>query len=112
MGKRSKAENIALLKARTDALVVGIQLGMETADRTMGPDAERGAKVLEGAREGNVATHGTVEEKQARWDAMQERLNELMLADEPMGITTAREKIAREFGCSAKTVQRHTVSPI
>ena len=106
--KRTRAEKLASLKLRAEALNIGLQVGREAAGRSLGPDAERGQKVVQAARLGHAATYGTAEEKRVRWAAMQQLLDSLTSGSGALPAMVARKRVAGEFNCCVRTVQRHT----
>ena len=75
------------------------------------PDTVRGEKILLNAKEGHQQVHGSHEQKGKRWAEYQDALEEVMSANPDMYVTAARREVAEKFGCSPKTVERHTTNP-
>lgn len=74
-------------------------------------DADRGAKSPDSGRKGHNAVHGDPAEKQSRWQEYQNALEGLLERSPRLSLTEARRRVADTFGCSPKTVARHTVNP-
>lgn len=73
--------------------------------------APRGEKVLIGASRGHEGTHGTDEDKRARWEELQNELEQVMADNRNLSLTGARHRVAKTKGCSYRTVLRHTKDP-
>lgn len=70
-----------------------------------------GVKTVQGGRKGHEQVHGTEVEKQARWDNLQSKLNEIMTRSPRISLTQARKEVAQELDVSFSTVRRHTRAP-
>ncbi|MCH2391816.1 MAG: hypothetical protein MK238_04705 [Nitrospinales bacterium] len=71
----------------------------------------RGKKVLNSAKKGHVATHGTEQEKKERWAKMQTEINKLHNKKPHLTYTSLLEIAAKKFNVTPKTIQRHTTNP-
>ena len=71
----------------------------------------RGKKVLNSAKKGHVATHGTEQEKKERWAKMQTEINKLHNKKPHLTYTSLLESAAKKFNVNPKTIQRHTTNP-
>ena len=74
-------------------------------------DMSAGARTRRGAISAHQATHGSREAKVRRWQQYQSALNDLLERRPHLSTTQARSLVAEAFGCSPKTVTRHTVNP-
>jgi hypothetical protein len=74
-------------------------------------DALRGKKVLEGARSGHEARYGTTEEKLARLTGYQAFIDAAHARRPGRSYEALVEDACKHFGCSAKTIKRHTKNP-
>jgi len=72
----------------------------------------RGKKVLNSAKEGHVATHGTKQEKKKRWGEYQIEVNALHVKKPNLNYASLCMNIANKFGVSEKTIQRRTTNPL
>lgn len=70
------------------------------------PDAARGARILASARKGHEATHGTPEQKKARWAKYASRFEQLATAHPRWSTEQICTEVGKEYGVSAKTVRR------
>ena len=76
-------------------------------------DAWRGQKVLEGAKDGCAAVHGSEEERNRLYVSYQQAVDEKHL--ERPDIKSWRQLsrlIAGQFGCCSRTIRRHTENPL
>ena len=71
----------------------------------------RGKKVLNSAKEGHVAIHGTEQEKKERWAKMQTEINKLHNKKPHLTYTSLIEITAKKFSVKPKTIQRQTTNP-
>ncbi len=69
-------------------------------------DAERGVKTVRSAAEGHAVTHGTSEEKRARWSEYCLCWDKVRAEQPHMSKRAIDELVATEFRCSSKTIQR------
>jgi hypothetical protein len=69
-------------------------------------DTQRGRKTIEGAAAAHVATHGTSEDREAKYRAWQADVDRQI--KDGLTITSARRNTAERFGVDPKTVERHT----
>jgi len=72
------------------------------------PHINRGYKVLKGAKLGHEHTHGTPEDIDMRRKKYHDRCVELLEADQTLGLTKVRKKVADIFDVGYKTVERAT----
>ena len=71
----------------------------------------RGKKVLNSAKEGHVAIHGTMHEKKKRWAKMQTGINKLHRQNPFETYDWLCISLAEEFKCSKRTIERNTTNP-
>jgi len=69
-----------------------------------------GWSVLHGAIKGHEAVHGTAEQKSQRWAKYQEAYDRLRRDKPTLSKRRCYELVGKQFGVSAKTVQRHVKS--
>jgi len=72
-------------------------------------DIERGLRVINGARSAHAMIHGTPEQKKKRWAEYQTAVDQCRADNPAWGITAIQSKVAENFDCSLKTIQRHTI---
>ena len=72
--------------------------------RPHGPNALTGKKVSRGAELGQEITHGTKEEKQARWDEYCDKFD-AVYPDQVSKKTAAYKRVAFELGVAWRTIQ-------
>lgn len=75
------------------------------------PHIKRGQKTLRAARKGHEVTHGTKEEKQARWDEMRRTFDALHAKHQLWTYEELKRQTAKRHKCSSKTVGRHCSNP-
>ena len=80
-------------------------LWMETNGKLK--DAARGDKVLQAARKGHAAVHGTKEEKQARRAAHRAAFDEVRVNHPCRSKEWICAHLAKRFGVCSKTIKRH-----
>lgn len=73
-----------------------------------GKDAARGRKNVDGAKKGHEETHGTPEEKAARWAGYQAALERVHEEHPTRLIGACQQQVADDAGVSLKTIKRHT----
>jgi hypothetical protein len=76
-------------------------------------DTRRGEKILAASKEGHRVVHGSPKEKAARYAAYQKAVDAKHLAKP--AITSWRQLsglVAKDSGCSGRTIRRHTKNPI
>jgi len=73
--------------------------------------ALRGRKVGKGGKKGHEKAHGTPEKKQQKWAAYQDALEKLAAKNQHWSLTGLRKEVAKQFGVSFKTIERHTTPP-
>ena len=99
-----------LQRAQLDISKLGeclIRLGMVYQRITMRRstrDVQRGIKVMKGARAGHQETHGDSKAKEQKWSAMVDAFKSHVCLG--VGKTAAYRKVAEQFKCSSRTVQR------
>lgn len=71
-------------------------------------DIRRGIKIHKSSQLGHKIIHGTEEEKNERWREYQLECEKLHHKNPALGITDIREDLAKRFGVSFKSIQRHT----
>ncbi|PZP40268.1 MAG: hypothetical protein DI585_01450 [Pseudomonas fluorescens] len=76
-----------------------------------GPIGITGYKVKAGQHMGHNSTHGTLEEKQARWNSFQTTVNELCQKHPQLSLTRIRQLAAQAHSVSFKTIQNRTFDP-
>jgi hypothetical protein len=69
-----------------------------------------GKKTKAGGKKGHEKAFGSETEKLAKRIAYQQSVNEILSSDPNINLTRAREKVAKKFGVSTKTIQRATSS--
>jgi len=90
-----------------------IQKYIDQADDCLkAPALMTGWKVRAASKQGHEAIHGTKEEKQQKWARYQQAVNQCHEENLQWGITAIHSKVAEDFDCSTKTIQRHTQNPI
>lgn len=100
-----------------DLAMKGIQLGlaiMEAHTRTYTRPAAIGYAVQNGGNDGAKQTHGTKNEREARYEAMRQRYEELRASGLVSGHHEITERIGKEFGISGRRIRDHvpnTISP-
>lgn len=115
-GARAAVHAVEGMRA-AQALVVlerAIGLGVNLARAHAEPweaCAATGEKVQRAAREGHASTHGTPEEKAARWAEYQSAVDTILERAPRLSLTDARKRAAREMGVSYNTIRRHTADP-
>lgn len=72
------------------------------------PDIKRGRKVLQGARAGNVATHGNSESKAIRWEKYKDDCISVATDHPYWNLKMIRGRVAINHGVSVKTIARNT----
>ena len=72
------------------------------------PHMVRGWRIVEDAKKGHEAVHGTAAEKLQRWDKYQVELEAAHERHPERGIMDLQRIVARCHGVSLRTVQRHT----
>lgn len=75
------------------------------------PLAKSGWRVKKGAAAGHQATHGTNEEKKARWGQQQEKVDEIRLKHPNWPKSEVARLAAKECGCSPRTIRRNCTVP-
>ena len=71
----------------------------------------RGKKILDAAKQGHVATHGTQQEKNQRWKNMQTEIDKLYSKKPHLSYANLCKNVADKLNVSPKTIQRHAVNP-
>lgn len=72
------------------------------------PHARRGKKTLSGSRKGHQTTHGSDDEKQARWSQYAAACIQKK-SDHPLwSLTQVRKSVADDVGCSPRTITERT----
>lgn len=71
----------------------------------------RGYKTLHSAKIGHEKTHGSKEEKAAKWDKYQIKVDELRQSHPRWSWTEVQRHAANHFGVCEKTIFRHTHDP-
>ena len=67
-------------------------------------DVQRGVKVMKGAKAGHRDTHGDSQAKEQKWSAMVGAFKTHVCLG--LGKTAAYRKVAEQFKCNPRTVQR------
>lgn len=88
-----------------DSVALGDRAGLMSL---AGADAVRGKKILESARAGHEAVHGTKREKEERKVKIIAECRLVGKLNKTWGLTTIRTQVAENLKISAKTVQRAT----
>lgn len=94
-----------------EAAFVGFQLGTiseRIAVRPLEPHVVRGLKTLNSSKKAHIKTHGTPEEKQARWIEYRQKLDEYRVRNPSVSFTEAQRRIAKQLGISFNTIRNHT----
>jgi hypothetical protein len=73
--------------------------------------AERGRRVLRGAKSGHNAVHGTKEVKLARWAAYKDTLDDLRAKHPSWSYEELKRRTAKKHKCNPKTIGRHCPNP-
>jgi hypothetical protein len=73
--------------------------------REFEPHAERGIKVLDGAKSAGAETN---RKNQKKRPAFQADVDAILATNPPFGITEARRRVAKKHGVSFETVKNHT----
>lgn len=108
---RKSAEDGKGLEAGRCGVYMG-QLWVEAAMKFRWEEhALRGKKSPVSGRKGHEHTHGTAEQKQARWDSYQTDLAALMDKNSSLGVKEARRKVAKKHNVCYDTVRRNTIDP-
>ncbi len=100
MGRHDEAEQWAFL--------AGLLFGVAGVKFEWESDAMRGEKVRFGGKAGHEATHGTPEEKKARWDRHQTAVNEAREQNPAASKAEVRRIASEKTGVSVSTLRRHT----
>ena len=72
------------------------------------PDAGRGKKVLDGAKQSHEQTHGTPEQKQRKWTEYQKEVDHLCKLHSNWSKANIYLIVSRKFGVASRTIRRHT----
>jgi hypothetical protein len=91
-------------EAMAKAFAVGELIKEAWIKEVWEPDALRGVKLVESARQGHVAVHGTEESKAARRDACLRTYRQSLA--EGLSRMAAYEAAAKKHGVGTKTIQR------
>jgi hypothetical protein len=75
------------------------------------PHTERGLKNLEGIKKAHENLYGTEDEKRDRWENYQLYIDKLHTRRKSLSYSDLKEKTAKHFGCTSKTIDRHTNNP-
>lgn len=79
--------------------------------KAYGVDITRGKKVFQSAKRGHKQTHGSDEEKRARYDDYQQAVNMAMDGNPALSYTEACKLIARRKKVHFNTIINHTKNP-
>jgi len=101
--------DIEVLTRFFTAVGLGCDIGLAfLTDPEHAANAKRGEKILDSARKGHEATHGTFEEKEARHTLIRQTCEQVAEAHPSWGLTAIRQETSERLGISLKTVQRAT----
>lgn len=76
------------------------------------PDAGRGKKVMDAAKQGHEQTHGTAEQKQRKWAEYQKEVDRLRMLHPNWSKANINHRVATKFDVVPRTIRRHTqISP-
>ena len=71
------------------------------------PYIRRGMKLIDSAKKGHAAVHGTAAQKQAKRQTMLSVCKRISIENPRWGITSILEQAQSELGCSVRTIQRN-----
>ena len=77
----------------------------------IGDAAERGRRVLRGAKRGHISTHGTEENKRDKWAAYKATFDDLHAKHPHLSYEELKRRTAKKHGRSSKTIGRHCPNP-
>lgn len=93
----------------------GISFGMVYAEASLKFQWEKyalvGKKTVDGGKRGSQIHHGSSIERSEKYAMYQSELENICKANPKLGITKAREMIAKKHNVSSKQIQRHTYNP-
>lgn len=99
----------SLLTALVDRNALGDEMfnKMVLMLKQLDPHIRRGQKVIQSAKKGHAAVHGTVAEKRRKTKQMLEVCTRIALAHPKWLVTSILEEASSELGCATRTIRRH-----
>lgn len=92
-------------------ILIAIELGMLAAELGLKPnlpDILRGKKIVEGARKGHEATHGTKEKKHAEWAEWQRAVDEFRERNPAWSRREVARHVGEKFDITERTIRKRT----
>ena len=74
-------------------------------------DRLRGQRVLQAAKDGHTAVHGTLTQRQARYAQYQATVDEIHRKNPRLSWTELSNRAGRVHGCAGRTIRRHCRQP-
>lgn len=95
----------------TARLVAEQEAHSEIEEREQAQHIARGRKVVAGSKAAHAKTHGTPEQKAARWKSYQDWIVDLHALRPTLSYSDLQRRAAAHFKTAKRTIQRHTSNP-